>query len=337
MSSSIDPNKVPKKILTSGEKIPCIGMGTYGSDHFSPEEIANAVSLAIGYGYRMFDCASVYGNEAQIGEAFSLAFSQGIVKRDELFVTSKIWNDMHGRGDVLISCAKSIKDLGLDAIDLYFLHWPFPQMNECHCKSETPDLKSAHFSVDRFISTWRQMESLVDMGLVRYIGMSNMTIPKLDVILPLCRISPVAIQMELHPSFQQEELFNYCIEHQIQPLGFCPIGSPTRPESETMCTDIVDIELPEVVSVAQAHHVHPAVVCLKWAVQRGQIPIPFAADAQYLLSNLASVTDDPLTDAEMMLLKQSERNCRLIKGRQFVWKDANGWEDLWDMDGIITR
>ena len=337
MNSTIDPHKVPQKILVSGEKIPCIGMGTYGSDHFSADEIADAVLLAVSYGYRMFDCASVYGNEVQIGKAFSVAFEEGRVTRDELFVTSKIWNDMHGRGDVLISCAQTVKDLGLDAIDLYFLHWPFPQSAVCQCDSGTPDMKSRTFSADSFLHTWRQMESLVDMGLVRYIGMSNMTIPKLEAILPLCRINPVAIQMELHPSFQQEELFNYCIEHKIQPIGFCPIGSPMRPDSETMQSDIVDIALPEVLSVAKAHHVHPAVVCLKWAVQRGQIPIPFAVDAQYLLSNLECVTNDPLSDAEMQLIRNSDYNCRLIKGRQFLWEDAKGWEDLWDIDGTITR
>jgi len=181
------------------------------------------------------------------------------------------------------------------------------------------------------------MESLVDMGLVRYIGMSSMTIPKLKAVLPLCRIKPVAIEMELHPSFQQEALFNYCIEHDIQPIGFCPIGSPTRPDRDKTESDVADIEQPEVVAVAKAHNVHPAIICLKWAVQRGQIPIPFAVDEKFYISNLRCVTEDPLSAAEMESLKKADCNCRLIKGQVFLWEGAAGWEDLWDIDGTITK
>ena len=337
MINAIDPNKVPKKTLSSGEKIPCIGMGTFGSDRFSATEIADAVAGAVRCGYRMFDCAAVYGNEDRIGKVFAQAIEEGVVKREELFITSKVWNDMHGRGDVLISCAKTLKDLQLDTVDLYFVHWPFPNYHAPFASGDARNPDSKPFSVDSFMSTWRQMESLVDMGLVRYIGMSSMTIPKLNAVLPLCRIKPAAIEMELHPSFQQEELFNYCIEREIQPIGFCPIGSPTRPDRDKTESDVADIEQPEVVEVAKAHKVHPAIICLKWAVQRGQIPIPFAVDENFYVSNLRCVTEDPLTDAEMQSLKKADCNCRLIKGQVFLWEHAHGWEDLWDLDGTITK
>ena len=107
MSQFIDPTKVPKRRLYTGEEIPCIGMGTFGSDRFSAEEISNAVYGAVQCGYRLFDCASVYQNEDQIGEVFEKAFRNGLVKREELHITSKVWNDMHGRGDVLLSLAKT--------------------------------------------------------------------------------------------------------------------------------------------------------------------------------------------------------------------------------------
>jgi len=337
MTNFIDPNKVPKKTLTSGEKIPCIGMGTFGSDRFTATEIADAVAGAIRCGYRMFDCAAVYGNEDLIGKVFADAIEEGVVKREELFITSKVWNNMHGRGDVLLSCAKTLKDLQLDAVDLYFVHWPFPNFHAPFATGDSRNPDSKPFSVDRFMATWRQMESLVDMGLVRYIGMSSMTIPKLEAVLSLCRIKPVAIEMELHPSFQQEELFNYCIEHNIQPIGFCPIGSPTRPDRDKTDSDVADIEQPEVVAVAKAHNVHPAIICLKWAVQRGQIPIPFAVDEKFYISNLRCVTEDPLSAAEMESLKKADCNCRLIKGQVFLWEGASGWEDLWDIDGTITK
>lgn len=337
MSTVIDQNIIPKVTLSSGEKIPCIGMGTFGSDKFTPEQVSNAVMGAIRCGYRLFDCAAVYGNEDLIGLVFENAINENTVKREELFITSKVWNDMHGKGDVLLSCAKSLRDLKLDYIDLFFVHWPFPNYHAPGCDGDSRNPDSKPFSVDEFMCTWRQMEKLVEMGLVRYIGMSNMTIPKLEAVLPLCKIQPAAIEMELHPSFQQKELFDYCINKGIQPVGFCPIGSPTRPERDKTPDDVADIQLPELVEIAKAHNVHPAVICVKWAVQRGQLPIPFSVYENEYTSNLKCVTEDPLTPDEMAVLSRTDKNCRLIKGQVFLWEGANGWEDLWDLDGVIVK
>ena len=186
------------------------------------------------------------------------------------------------------------------------------------------------------MATWRQCEELVDKGLVRYIGMSNMTIPKLDAVLPLCRIKPAALEMELHPSFQQPELFDYAVDNDILPIGYSPIGSPSRPERDRTDEDVVDTQLPAIMEAAQAHKVHPAVICLKWAVQRGQVPIPFSVKKSQYTSNLACVTEDPLTEDEMKAISREDRNCRLIKGQVFLWEGAKGWEDLWDINGVIT-
>ncbi len=333
----IDPNKVPQRKLYDGGMMPCIGMGTFGSDRFTPEQVAAAVSGAIKVGYRMFDCAAVYGNEHLIGEVFQDAFDNGIVKREELFITSKVWNDMHGRGDVLISCAKSLKDLRLNYIDAYFIHWPFPNYHAPGCDGDSRNPDSKPFSVERFMETWQQCERLVDLGLVKYIGMSSMTIPKLEAVLPLCRIKPAVIEMELHPSFQQTELFEYAVRHKVQPIGFCPIGSPTRPDRDKTEKDVVDIQIPKVVEIAKTHGVHPAIICIKWAVQRGQTPIPFSVYENEYTSNLRCVTEDPLSDREMEIIKSVDSNCRLIKGQVFLWPDAKGWEDLWDLDGTITK
>ena len=118
--------------------------------------------------------------------------------------------------------------------------------------------------------------------------------------------------------------------HGIQPVGFCPIGSPARPERDTTPTDVADTKLPEVVEVAKAHGVHPAIICLKWAAQRGAIPIPFSASADHILDNLQAVVSDTLTDAEMALLEKADCNCRLIKGQVFLWPGATDWQELWD-------
>lgn len=186
------------------------------------------------------------------------------------------------------------------------------------------------------MSTWRQCEQLVDEGKVRYIGMSNMTVPKLEAVLPLCRIQPAALEMELHPGFQQPELFDYAVAHGIQPIGYCPIGSPSRPERDRTAEDIADTQMPEIVEIAERHNIHPALVCLKWAAQRGQIPIPFSVKEPQYVSNLACVTEDPLTEEEMESIRRADKNCRLIKGQVFLWAGAKGWEDLWDMEGTIT-
>ncbi len=332
---SIDPKKIPQRTLRTGEKIPGIGMGTFGSDRFSAEDIAAAVNGAAEVGYRLFDCASVYGNENLIGKVFKEILGTGI-KREELFITSKLWNNMHGKGDVLISCAQTLKDLQLDYLDLYLIHWPFPNFHAKGVDVSSRDPNAKHYIHEDYMMVWRQMEKLVKMGLVRNIGTSNMTIPKLKLVLHNAEIMPVCNEMELHPNFQQPELFNYCIDNGIQPIGFCPIGSPTRPDRDKTPEDTVDIQDPIVVKIAKNHGVHPAVICIKWAVQRGQIPIPFSIYRNEYVSNLKSTVEDPLTAEEMKELAKADKNCRLIKGQVFLWKGANDWKDLWDMDGNIN-
>jgi len=305
-------------------------MGTFGSDHAAPEQVSAAVAGAIRAGYRLFDCASVYGNESEIGAVFADAIHEGIVFREELFIMSKVWNDMHGQGDVLLSLAKTLKDLRFDYVDAYFVHWPFPNYHPPGCDGDSRNSEAKPFSVAHFMSVWRQMERICDMGLARYIGMSNMTISKLESVLPLCRIKPVFLEMELHPGFQQPKLFDYCMARNILPIGYCPIGSPNRPERDKTSADVAATELPEVLEIAKTHGIHPALVCLKWAVQRGQIPIPFSVKENKYIANLACVTQDPLTDEEMGRIAAADKNCRLIKGQVFLWETAKGWEDLWD-------
>ena len=333
----IDPNAVPMRTLSNGRKIPCIGMGTSGSDRYGAQEVSEAVAGAIRCGYRLFDCASVYGNEALIGEVFAQAFAEAVVKREELFIISKVWNDMHGKGDVLLSCAKTLRDLQVDYLDAYFVHWPFANYHAPGCggDSRSPDAKP--FSTEDFMTVWRQMERLYDLGLVRNLGMSNMTIPKLEAVLPLCRVRPTLLEMELHPAFQQPRLYDYCVGHGIQPVGFCPIGSPNRPARDKADGDIVDIALPQVEAAAMAHGIHPALVCLKWAVQRGQIPIPFSVHEKNYTGNLQCVTEDPLTEEEMEQIRKADQNCRLVKGQVFLWPGATDWHALWDEQGMIAR
>ena len=328
----IDSNTVPVFKLNDGGTIPCVGMGTFGSDRVTPDEVAQAVAGGIRAGYRLFDCAACYGNEDKIGAAFRAAMDEGVVKRGDLFIMSKVWNDMH-RG-VRESCLKSIADLRCDYLDMLFIHWPFPNYHApfCDVNSRNPD--SRPFSVAEFVDTYRQIEVLVDEGLVKHIGISNRTIPKLEAVLGQLRIKPAACESELHPCFQQQELFDYLKARDILPIGYMPLGSPRRPERDILPEDLADMQMPELVQIARDHGCHPAIVCLKWALQRGQLPIPFSIHNYE--ANLRAAVTEPLTGAEMATIATLERNNRLVKGQVFLWPGANDWHDLWDEDGAIT-
>ena len=185
MENKIAQESIPQRRLYSGETIPCVGLGTFGSDKYDADTVSWAVYGAVKYGYRLIDCAAVYQNEKQIGAVLNRLFAEKEVSREELFITSKVWNDRHGEGQVLESCRKSLEDLGLEYLDLYFVHWPFPNYHAPGCSGDSRNPDSRPFSTEEFMTAWRQCEKLVDQGLVRHIGMSNMTIPKLEAVLPL--------------------------------------------------------------------------------------------------------------------------------------------------------
>ena len=259
-----------------------------------------------------------------------------IVKREDLWITSKLWNDKHAEEDVIPAFRQSLQDLQLDYLDLYLIHWPFPNSHPPGTDVESRDPNAQPYIHENYMKTWRQLEKLVNLGLVKSIGTSNMTIPKMELLLRDARIKPVVNEMELHPHFQQPEFFNYLTEKGIQPIGYSPVGSPRRPERDRTTDDTVDIDDPVITKIAENHRIHPAVVCIKWAVQRGQIPIPFSVKSNKLFSNLQAVVEDPLTDEEMKEIAKIDKGNRLIKGHVFLWKENQTWEDLWDMDGKIT-
>jgi alcohol dehydrogenase (NADP+) len=314
--------------------MPAIGLGTFGSDHATSDVVAEAVRGAIEVGYRHLDCASVYGNEAQIGRVLAEVFANGL-KREELWITSKLWNDKHAEDDVIPACRKSIADLQCGYLDTYLVHWPFPNFHPpgCSVESRSPDAKP--YIHENFMRTWRQMEKLVDSGLVRHIGTSNVTIPKLELILRDARIRPAVNEMELHPHFQQPELFEYVRAHGIEPIGYCPLGSPNRPDRDRTPDDTNPLVDPVIVAIAERLGVHPAIVCLKWSIQRGATPIPFSVNRRNYVANLNAAAGEPLTAADMQAIAGIDRNCRLIKGQVFLWKAGQTWEALWDVKGQI--
>ena len=332
-SASVDMATIPQRMLYTGARMPAIGLGTFGSDHVSAAEIAETVKSAAATGYRHFDCASVYGNEAEIGAALEEIFRIGI-RREDFWITSKLWNDKHDEDDVIASCRQSLSDLRLDYLDLYLVHWPFPNFHPPGCDVSSRSPGAQPYIHENFMKTWRKMEELVDLGLVRHIGTSNMTIPKLKLLLRDARIKPAVNEMELHPHFQQPELFQFVLDNSMQPVGYCPVGSPGRPERDRTPEDTAPTGDSVILGIAERHGIHPAAVCIKWAAQRGQTPIPFSV--HHYRANLEAVLSDPLTDEEMGSIAAVDRNCRLIKGQVFLWKEGQTWEALWDLNGEIT-
>lgn len=319
-------------ITSTQAKLPVIGVGTFGSDHVSSEEMAHSVELALQIGYRNIDCASVYGNEREIGNVLK---NCGI-GRSDLWITSKVWNDSHGRKRVKESVKRSLKDLQLDYLDLYLVHWPFPNYHPpmCDVSSRSPDARP--YSHEEYMETWSAMEDLVRDGLVRHIGTSNMSKAKLQLVLASCSIRPTVNEMELHPCFQQPQLLSFVTEQGIIPIGYSPLGSPHRPERDMTDEDVVDMEHPLVVELAKKHNCHPAAICLKWARGNGIVPIPQSTKERNLRSNFESIQNDPLTDEELALLREADCNNRLIKGQVFLWEEAESWHDLWDENGTIA-
>ena len=332
-NKTVDPSLVPKKRLFTGASLPVVGLGTFGSDNYTPAQVAEAVIGAAEVGYRHFDCASVYGNEDVVGSSLQTILQRG-TPREELWITSKVWNDRHD--DVLASCRQSLADLQLDYLDLYLVHWPFPNSHGKGVDVHSRDPHAKSYIHADFLRTWRQMEELVRLGLVRHIGTSNMTVPKLKLLLEDVQIQPAANEMELHPHFQQPELFEFVLAHGIVPIGYSPLGSPSRPARDRTPGDTVDIEDPVILQIANRLGLHPATVCIKWAVQRGQVPIPFSVKRPQYLSTLQAVVGVPLTEEDMAQISNIDRNNRLIKGQVFLWKEDQAWEDLWDVNGEIT-
>jgi diketogulonate reductase-like aldo/keto reductase len=315
-------------------RIPVVGLGTFGSDRVSAEAVAEAVLGAAAAGYRHFDCASVYGNEREIGRSLE-QIQRGGVPRGDLWINSKAWNDCHSPDALVASCKRSLEDLRLDYLDLYLVHWPFPNFHPPACGADSRSEDGRPYVHAAFMKTWEAMERLLDLGLVKNIGTSNMTIPKLELLLRDASVGPACNEMELHPHFQQRELFEFVVRRGMLPIGYCPVGSPGRPERDRTPGDTVDVEDPVIVSIARAHGVHPAVVCVKWAVQRGQVPIPMSTNPRNYAANLGAAVGDPLSAEEMTAISKLDRNCRLVKGHVFLWPSARGWEDLWDLDGTI--
>lgn len=258
-----------KLTFRNGDELDILGLGTWKS---KPGEVSQAIRSAIKIGYRHFDCAFIYMNEKEIGQAFADAFADGDVKREDVWITSKLWNHCHKQEDVIPALKSTLADLKLDYLDLYLVHWPhiFKKefFNASKAEETLPTSEVPH------IETWRAMEAAVDQGLARHIGVCNFNKHKLKALSEQATIVPEMNQVELHPMLHQTDLLEFCKENGTYVTAYSPLGSPDR-SAEMKAADEPNLfQNPVVKELAQKHNCSEAQIMIAWAMERGTAVIP---------------------------------------------------------------
>jgi len=297
--------------ISNSSTIPALGLGTWKS---SKGEAAQAVTKAIEIGYRHIDCASIYQNQKEIGTALGSALSAGQVKRDELWITSKLWNNAHAKKHVQPALERTLKDLQLDYLDLFLIHWPihfqpnvvFPRRPE---EFVAPDAIP-------IIETWQAMEKMVKKGLCRFIGVCNFKLSRLIDLKSQAHIQPVMNQIELHPYLQQTEMLEYCNENGVLLTAYSPLGSGDRPAALKKDKEPSLLDHPVVLDIAEKRDLTPGQVLLAWGLSRGTVVIPKSVNAGRLQENFLAA-DLKLDDTDRQAIQKLEQGYRFVDGAFF--------------------
>ena len=278
----IDEDIMKSFPLHNGDQIPAIGLGTWKMEDGSAKD---AVSTALEIGYRHIDCAAIYMNESDVGDAFTAAFSGGL-SRDEVFITSKLWNDSHKPEHVRPALERSLKLLQLDHLDLYLIHWPVAIRNGMWLPESGEDF----VPIDQvpIIETWQAMEECVAAGLIKHIGVSNFNISRLQGLIDNGSVPVSANQVECHPFLPQDELFKFCDSNKIQLVAYSPLGSGDRPDRMRGEADPSLFEVDVVKQLAEKHGKSVGQILLSWAANRGTVAIPKSTNRGRLTENLAA-------------------------------------------------
>eukprot|EP00297_Palpitomonas_bilix_P024233 CAMPEP_0113882486 /NCGR_PEP_ID=MMETSP0780_2-20120614/8990_1 /TAXON_ID=652834 /ORGANISM="Palpitomonas bilix" /LENGTH=314 /DNA_ID=CAMNT_0000869523 /DNA_START=29 /DNA_END=970 /DNA_ORIENTATION=- /assembly_acc=CAM_ASM_000599 len=306
--------------LNSGHSVPALGLGTWQSDTGA---VKAAVKEAIKYGYRHIDAAWAYGNEGEVGEGIAECIKEGLVKREDLFVTTKLWNTFHEVDRVPLALNESLAALKLDYIDLFLMHWPRS------VREGAPNPVPPEFIQDiDYVDTYKAMEKLLATGKVKSIGVSNFSIAKIERILEECDIVPAMNQVEMHPLHAQPTLLQYCSRNRICLTAYSPLGAPTRPARLIKDDHPVLLENKVIEAIAKKYDATSAQVVLKWGVQRGCAVIPKSTTKERIASNFDAVNLS-LSPEDMESINGLNIDLRLINPDSFR-KPGQSEEDFWE-------
>ncbi|XP_078372437.1 aldo/keto reductase slr0942-like isoform X2 [Oculina patagonica] len=306
--------------------MPSIGLGTWKSNK---GEVGKAVRLALQYGYRHIDCAQAYGNEDEIGEALAEVFKEGKLKREDVFITSKLWCNCHAPEDVLPACQETLRNLQLDYLDLYLINLP------CAFKKDVlfPRCIAGGvigYSPKGIAKTWKAMEKLVDKGLCKAIGISNFTAKKTKTLLKTAKIVPACNQVELHPYLPQEKLIAYCKSKGIAVTAYSPLGSPDRPAimfPDKLLEPVV-LGNPVLKTVAEKHGTSTALINLAWGIKRGTPVLPKAVSENHIKENLEALHVN-LDEDDMKAIENIGIHHRYVT-YTWMYKPEEIPKDFWD-------
>lgn len=294
--------------LNNDVMMPIMGLGTWKSE---PAEVYSAIRWALKLGYLHFDCAPIYGNEDVIGQAFYDAMSEDGLKREEFFVTSKLWNNAHKYEDVLPALKDTLHKLKLDYLDLYLIHWPVAQKKDALMPLTKDDM--VPLSDVSIAETWEAMEDVYKQGLVKAIGVSNFGVKRLGELMEKAEINPMVNQVECHPYLQQNELLEFCKNNMIEMTAYSPIGSGTK--------DMLDDKV--ITEIAERLHVTNAQVMLAWNMAREVAVIPKSVKKEHLQENLGALNIS-LDSDDMTKITTIDKNERFILS------------DVFEVGGVYT-
>ncbi len=340
----LDPQAVHQIQLSSGRSMPAPAYGTFHSD-WAQDLMYDATLEAIRLGWRHIDTARAYENEHLVGAAFKEAIKRGYINfTDDLFITGKLWNGHMSPKDVAPALESTLKDLGIDQIDCYLNHWPWPNVHTPGCAADHKNPDAVPYIHEDFMETWGELVKLKKAGKIIDLGISNHTKATLELLLRdvAANERPVVNQMEMHPLFQQTELRRFFEANGITTVGYMAVGSPHRPARDAFKEHRNDMADPTVVAIAEQLGVSPGAVCLAWAIQRENKTggfVVMSTHSSRIRSNLECAIGDLLSAEHLKLLSGDgteenqgiDANNRLIWGQVFLWDEADGdWRVLWD-------